>query len=198
MRRSPITSRQFSDAFPDLQYEHIDQHEAGNVAVDEGYITGTHTAPLASHLVRHSPNGQADQGYETATSRPLKGTHDEPQFLLRPDGISRATWSAPGDAHITARPWVGRLPPTSTPQPRHPEHHTVSSAPRCTGQRSAERDEDHPRGTPRRPAQRSERVVACFPVRWPASDRWVSRGLPCRRLGGVLFWKLDPPRGDNR
>ena len=40
--------RQFSDAFPDLQYEHIDKHEAGNVAVDEGYITGTHTAPLAT------------------------------------------------------------------------------------------------------------------------------------------------------
>jgi hypothetical protein len=38
--------RQFSDAFPDIQYEHIDKHEAGNVAVDEGYITGTHTAPL--------------------------------------------------------------------------------------------------------------------------------------------------------
>ena len=30
----------------DIQYEHIDKHEAGNVAVDEGYITGTHTAPL--------------------------------------------------------------------------------------------------------------------------------------------------------
>jgi ketosteroid isomerase-like protein len=38
--------RQFSDAFPDIRFEHAHKHEAGNVAIDEGYITGTHTAPL--------------------------------------------------------------------------------------------------------------------------------------------------------
>jgi ketosteroid isomerase-like protein len=38
--------RQFSDAFSDIRYEHVGKHEAGNVAIDEGYITGTHTAPL--------------------------------------------------------------------------------------------------------------------------------------------------------
>jgi hypothetical protein len=38
--------RQFSDAFPDVRCEHLREHEAGNVAIDEGYITGTHTASL--------------------------------------------------------------------------------------------------------------------------------------------------------
>jgi ketosteroid isomerase-like protein len=38
--------RQFSEAFPDIHYEPVDKHEAGNVAIDEGYIIGTHTAPL--------------------------------------------------------------------------------------------------------------------------------------------------------
>jgi predicted ester cyclase len=34
------------DAFPDSGYESLHKHEAGNVAVDEGYFTGTHTGPL--------------------------------------------------------------------------------------------------------------------------------------------------------
>jgi ketosteroid isomerase-like protein len=38
--------RQFSDVFPDIQYEYLDKHESGNVAIDEGYVTGTHTEPL--------------------------------------------------------------------------------------------------------------------------------------------------------
>jgi ketosteroid isomerase-like protein len=38
--------RQFSVAFPDVRYEHLRKHEVGNVAIDEGYITGTHTMPL--------------------------------------------------------------------------------------------------------------------------------------------------------
>ena len=38
--------RQFSVAFPDVQYEVASAHEVGNVAIDEGFITGTHTQPL--------------------------------------------------------------------------------------------------------------------------------------------------------
>ena len=38
--------RQFSVAFPDVRYEVASAHEVGNVAIDEGFITGTHTQPL--------------------------------------------------------------------------------------------------------------------------------------------------------
>jgi hypothetical protein len=41
--------RQFSDAFPDIRYEHLGKHEAGNVAIDEGYITGTHTVAATAY-----------------------------------------------------------------------------------------------------------------------------------------------------
>jgi ketosteroid isomerase-like protein len=37
---------QFAESFPDLAYESIQEHESGNVAIDEGYITGTNTGPL--------------------------------------------------------------------------------------------------------------------------------------------------------
>jgi ketosteroid isomerase-like protein len=35
------------DGFPDGGYEYIQKHDAGNVAIDEGYLTGTHTGALA-------------------------------------------------------------------------------------------------------------------------------------------------------
>ncbi|MGH3344752.1 MAG: ester cyclase [Carbonactinosporaceae bacterium] len=38
--------RGFVDACPDAAYESIQQHESGNVAIDEGYLVGTNTAPL--------------------------------------------------------------------------------------------------------------------------------------------------------
>jgi ketosteroid isomerase-like protein len=38
--------RQFTDAFSDIRFEPVAKHEAGNVAIDEGYLTGTNTAPL--------------------------------------------------------------------------------------------------------------------------------------------------------
>ena len=37
---------QMGQAFPDSAYEYLDKHEAGNVAIDEGYFTGTNTGPL--------------------------------------------------------------------------------------------------------------------------------------------------------
>ena len=38
--------RQQSIVFPDSGYETLQKHEAGNVAIDEGYFTGTHSVPL--------------------------------------------------------------------------------------------------------------------------------------------------------
>ena len=37
---------EFATAFPDLEYEYTQKHEVGNVAIDEGYLTGTNTGPL--------------------------------------------------------------------------------------------------------------------------------------------------------
>ena len=48
--------RQFAEAFPDVRYESLHEHEAGNVAIDEGYVVGTHTAPLPM------PNGETLEG----------------------------------------------------------------------------------------------------------------------------------------
>ncbi len=36
----------FSKAFPDVSWEPLHEHEAGNTAIDEGYVVGTHTGPL--------------------------------------------------------------------------------------------------------------------------------------------------------
>ena len=38
--------KSLSDAFPDIRYHLETGHEAGNVAIDEGYVTGTHTGSL--------------------------------------------------------------------------------------------------------------------------------------------------------
>ncbi len=38
---------QFATAFPDASWESAHKHESGNVAIDEGYVVGTHTGPLA-------------------------------------------------------------------------------------------------------------------------------------------------------
>jgi len=37
----------FWEALPDVTYEYADKHEAGNVAIDEGFVTGTNTGPLS-------------------------------------------------------------------------------------------------------------------------------------------------------
>ena len=37
---------QFAAAFPDASWESAHKHESGNVAIDEGYVVGTHTGPL--------------------------------------------------------------------------------------------------------------------------------------------------------
>lgn len=37
---------EFGKSFPDMTYEYLQKHEAGNVAIDEGYIAGTNTGPL--------------------------------------------------------------------------------------------------------------------------------------------------------
>ena len=37
---------QFGVSFPDITYEYADRYEAGNVAIDEGFVVGTNTGPL--------------------------------------------------------------------------------------------------------------------------------------------------------
>ena len=36
----------FTESFPDLGFEPLYKHEAGNAAIDEGYVVGTNTNPL--------------------------------------------------------------------------------------------------------------------------------------------------------
>ncbi len=36
----------FNEAFPDGNYEYVAKYEDGDAAIDEGYLTGTHTGPL--------------------------------------------------------------------------------------------------------------------------------------------------------
>ncbi len=38
--------KQYLDAFPDLTWEPLYKVDSGNIAVDEGFIVGTHTQPL--------------------------------------------------------------------------------------------------------------------------------------------------------
>ena len=37
---------QFGESFPDISYEYSQKYEAGNVAIDEGFLVGTNTGPL--------------------------------------------------------------------------------------------------------------------------------------------------------
>jgi ketosteroid isomerase-like protein len=38
---------QFATAFPDASWESAHKHESGDTAIDEGYVVGTHSGPLA-------------------------------------------------------------------------------------------------------------------------------------------------------
>ena len=38
--------RPFFESFSDIGWEELQRHEAANVAIDEGFFTGTHTGPL--------------------------------------------------------------------------------------------------------------------------------------------------------
>ena len=51
--RDAITRYLFDlwDALPDVRYEQTGRHEAGNVAIDEGIVSGTNSGPL------HMPSG---------------------------------------------------------------------------------------------------------------------------------------------
>lgn len=39
-------SKQFFEGFPDARYEPVNEYEAGNTAIDEGFFVGTNTGPL--------------------------------------------------------------------------------------------------------------------------------------------------------
>jgi ketosteroid isomerase-like protein len=49
----------FKRAFPDVSWESAHQHESGDTAIDEGYITGTHTGPLATPEGELAATGRA-------------------------------------------------------------------------------------------------------------------------------------------
>ena len=80
----------FIEAFPDAQYEYLDKHESGNVAIDEGYFVGTNTGPL------QTPGGESIP----ATGKQVRvrdrcgcrGRSDPgAPLLLGPNGISQPT-----------------------------------------------------------------------------------------------------------
>jgi ketosteroid isomerase-like protein len=62
--REAITDyfRRQATAVPDSTYELVERHDAGNVAIDEGYWVGTNTGPVSM------PSGQT----LPATGRPLR------------------------------------------------------------------------------------------------------------------------------
>jgi ketosteroid isomerase-like protein len=39
-------TKELIDAFPDAKYEPLNEYEAGNTAIDEGFFVGTNTGPL--------------------------------------------------------------------------------------------------------------------------------------------------------
>jgi ketosteroid isomerase-like protein len=41
-------AKELFDAIPDAQWERLTVHEAGDTAIDEGYLTGTNTGPLVA------------------------------------------------------------------------------------------------------------------------------------------------------
>jgi predicted ester cyclase len=50
--------RPFMVAFPDLSFDVIAQHEDGDTAIDECYLVGTHTGPLAGPDGDIAPTGK--------------------------------------------------------------------------------------------------------------------------------------------
>lgn len=46
-------------AFPDATYETTHEHESGDVAIDEGFMVGTHTSPLAGPDGEIAPTGKS-------------------------------------------------------------------------------------------------------------------------------------------
>ncbi|MCW2615782.1 MAG: SnoaL-like polyketide cyclase [Frankiales bacterium] len=49
----------FKQAFPDAPYEPVSQLESGDVAVDEGYLAGTHTGVLSTPEGDVAPTGRS-------------------------------------------------------------------------------------------------------------------------------------------
>lgn len=50
--------REFTRAFPDVHFELTGQWDAGDAAIDEGYLIGTHTGPLAGPEGEIPPTGR--------------------------------------------------------------------------------------------------------------------------------------------
>lgn len=81
--------RPFLAAFPDTGYESLHKYESDNTAIDEGYFTGTNTAPL------QMPSGEtlpADRETHQNTGLRHRNRGERPDQrtppVLRPDGVS--------------------------------------------------------------------------------------------------------------
>ena len=61
--------RPFFEAFSEVSSEEIGRHEAGNVAIDEGYFTGTHPRHSPTPAVRRSRPREGRSGFVSATWR---------------------------------------------------------------------------------------------------------------------------------
>jgi predicted ester cyclase len=49
------------EAFPDAEFDLLAAHESGNVAIDEGYLVGTHSGPLLLPGGAAAPTGRPVQ-----------------------------------------------------------------------------------------------------------------------------------------
>jgi ketosteroid isomerase-like protein len=91
---------QFGKSFPDISYEHAQKHEAGDVAIDEGFIAGTNTGPLPLPSGDLPPSGKQIRVRSCDIARVEGGlitTHhfyfDQMEFLgqlgLLPESLSK-------------------------------------------------------------------------------------------------------------
>jgi uncharacterized protein (TIGR02246 family) len=94
---------QFASAFADLEYKYLQKHDAGNVAIDEGYITGTHTDPLPTPSGERIPPTGKQINIRSCDVAAIEGDvitqhrfyFDQMEFLgqlglLQPEGASSA------------------------------------------------------------------------------------------------------------
>ena len=63
---------QFGGSFPDLQYKYLQKHDAGNVAIDEGYLIGTNTGPLLTPSGETIPPQESRSTFEAVMLPPLR------------------------------------------------------------------------------------------------------------------------------
>ena len=98
---------EFIAAFPDASYETAYEHESGDNAIDEGFLVGTHTGPLAGPDGESiAPTGKAVRHACLRRRQRQRRSGDPPPPLLRSDGLPRTARTL---ARIAAHPTGGHL-----------------------------------------------------------------------------------------